>query len=238
LAIRNTLVNAVAYVRTHGVRGYLQSAWATIVERWYERRLGIDTNRFDTMEELGIHDPDAVDHAPIPYVALRSALARVPRSSESCFLDYGAGRGRAVAFAATRPFRRVIGVELVRTLADVARANLAKARGLRCRDVSILTQNATSFEVPDDVDVIHFFKPFHGKTLEDVLDRVEASYRRRPRRLTVIFFNDQEFRPLVDGRDWLRRCDGGVFLPRTRWPIEWGMYCAPASPTSTPYGRP
>jgi SAM-dependent methyltransferase len=229
LGIRNIVVNAVAYVGTHGLRGYVQSAWATFVDRWYERRLGIDTARFDTMQELGIGDPEAVDHAPIPYVALRHALTRVPRSASSCFLDYGAGRGRAVAFAATFPFRRVIGVELVPALAEAGRANLAKARGLRCSEVSVVTENATGFEVPDDVDVIHFFKPFQGKTLEQVLDRVEASYRRAPRNLTVIFFNDQEFRLLAARRDWLRRSDGGVFLARTRWPIEWGMYRARAA---------
>ena len=77
LDVRNIFVNAADYVRSEGLRGYAQSASATLVERWYERRLGVETSRFDTMRDLGIDDPDAVDHAPVPYVALRSALARV-----------------------------------------------------------------------------------------------------------------------------------------------------------------
>ena len=240
MAIRNIFFNAVAYVRAQGVRGYLQSVGAPLVERGYERRLGVHTSGFDTMAGLGVDDPDAVDHAPVPYVALRSALARVPRTPGSCFLDYGAGRGRAVLLAASYPYRRVIGVELVGALAQAARANVARARGLQCDDITIVEQNAKTYDPPDDVDVIHLFKPFRGETLERVLDRIEASYRRRPRRLTLIFFNDQEFRQLAAGRDWLHRLDGGVSLSRTRGPIEWGIYGADptgglaTSATSTP----
>jgi hypothetical protein len=92
--------------------------------------------------------------------------------------------------------------------------------------VEIVEQNAMGFEVPDDIDLVHFFKPFKGETLRQVLDKVEQSYFRRPRRMTVIFFNDQEFSQLAAPRSWLRRVEAGIWLPRTRWPIEWGLYRA------------
>ncbi|MEX2049019.1 MAG: class I SAM-dependent methyltransferase [Gemmatimonadota bacterium] len=224
--IRSILDNAVTYVREQGLRGYAETTRATLIDRWCEWRLGIDTSRGETMDRLGVRDPDAVDYVAIPYAALTMALRRASPTPDSCFLDYGAGRGRAVVTAARHPFRRVIGVELSPELASAARANLARAKGLRCRDVVIVEQNALGFEVPDDVDLVHFFKPFKGETLRQVLDKLEQSYFRRPRRMTVIFFNDQEFSQLAASRSWLRRVEAGICLPRTRWPIVWGLYRA------------
>ena len=219
-------------IRSQGLTGYLEGLLMAIGDRWYEWRLAVDTSQFDTMASLGIAKEDSVDHVPIPYLALRTALRMVPWTPNSSFLDYGAGRGRAVLMAATRRFRRVIGVEHSPVLAAAARANLKKAKRLRCPDVAIVEGDARDYEVPDDVDVIYFFKPFRGDTLSCVIDQVRASYVRAPRRLWVIFFNDQEFREQAASNAWLRWVEGRTVLTHTRWPIALGIYTAdPETPT-------
>ena len=47
---------------------------------------------------------------------------------DDVFIDLGSGMGRMVLEAARYPFKRVIGVELVEQLHDLARANLASTR--------------------------------------------------------------------------------------------------------------
>jgi len=221
--LRRVLLNGARYVREHGWRGYFEQMASSAVDRWYEWRLGIDTSG-STTAGPSPDRPDDVDYVPTPYALLRRALGKLPIHSDSCFLDYGAGRGRVLVTAATMPFRRVIGVEISSELVEDARRNLASAKRLACADITLVTRDAATFDVPDEVDVMHFFKPFRGKLLERVIDKIEESYRRAPRRITLIFFNDQEFREVVAHRRWLERTDGGVALGRTRWPITWGIY--------------
>jgi SAM-dependent methyltransferase len=231
---------ALTSIRSQGLIGYFESLVVAVADRWYDWRLAVDTSHFDTMASLGIDKEDSVDHVPIPYLALRRALRIVPWTPNSSFLDYGAGRGRAVLLAATRRFRRVVGVEHSPVLAAAARANLKQAKRLLCPDVAIVEGDARDYEVPDDVDVIYFFKPFRGDTLNRVLSRVRESHLRAPRRLWVIFFNDQEFRQQAASDTWLRRVDGRTMLAHTRWPIALGIYVADpdGTPTSRPCGGP
>jgi hypothetical protein len=102
-----------------------------VVENYYERHFGIDT-RGDLMQDtLGVHDPDAVHYAPSPYLGFFKAMKFVGADlPSSTFVDYGSGRGRIVICAATLPFKRVIGVELVEELNRRARSNIATASRL------------------------------------------------------------------------------------------------------------
>ena len=94
--------------------------------------------------------------------------------SEHVFLDYGAGMGRVMVLAATYPFRRVLGVEVSAELSEIARANLEKCRSrLRCKDVEIITADATLYSPPSDVSVIYFYNPFAGEVLEAVFKNVQ-----------------------------------------------------------------
>lgn len=229
LGIWSIAEKMVPYVRSFGIRGYLQDVINTATDRWFEWRLGIDTSG-DTNSHVADHG-DSVGYVPIPYALLRKLLSQVPMGSKSSFLDYGAGRGRVVAIAAQFPLRRVTGVELSPRLAEDARANLHRAKRLVCQDVVIVNADAADFHVPDDVDVIHFFKPFRGRTLEQVLDKIEDSYRRAPRKMTIIFFNDEEFQERVRARPWLEHVQSGIGLQRTKWPIRWGLYEADGDAT-------
>ena len=118
-----------------------------VVENYYERRFGIST-RGDLMQDtLGVHDPDAGHYAPSPYLGFFKAMKLVGADlPSSTFVDYGAGLGRIVVCAATLPFKRVIGLELVEELSRRARLNTARAGShFICKDVSVITTNAAQW---------------------------------------------------------------------------------------------
>jgi SAM-dependent methyltransferase len=121
------------------------------------------------------------------------------------FVDYGAGKGRVLAAAATHPFQKVIGVEISEALACIARRNLGSMKKRRAAQVEVCCLDAASFPVPDGGNVFFFFNPFIGATLNEVIHRIHRSWYSHPRDLFVIFFNHGEFDKCVESHNWLRK---------------------------------
>lgn len=195
------LGKTVRRVREEGLVDTFHWARFRLYEEWHERRLGIDSKGYIEADELGYVAP-GYHYEPAYYRSIHQALAQVRlRPWEDVFLDYGAGMGRVVVAAARRPFKRVIGVEISPELAAAARRNVVRAGSrLRCRDVEILTQDATAYEPPADVTVVFLFNPFGPPVLDEVQERLRASLEAHPRRLTILYI-------YVVGRgDHFRRC--------------------------------
>src|SRR5437763_817462 len=95
---------------------------------WYgDRRLGVATRGFPEPHERGVTHPDAMAYSGLEYSHLRDAFRDIPLPpGQVVFVDYGAGKGRALAAAATRPYRKVVGVEISARLAEDARGNLSR----------------------------------------------------------------------------------------------------------------
>lgn len=208
--------HGAAMVAEQGPRRFARELLYQAEEALHERRLGVRTAQNVALGEVGRENPDSVDYMPIGYGALRDALGRVSvRPGQSVFLDFGTGKGRAVAVAATLPFRRVIGVDFSEELLAQARQNLARVRGRRCGEVQLHCADATTFAVPAEVDVVYFYNPFRGPTLVRVVDNLRASWQAHPRPLQIVFFNEGHFQRLVQGQGWLRRTFSASYYPDT-----------------------
>ena len=70
---------------------------------------------------LDVHDSENICNAALTWRQLRRALPPSSVCESDVFIDLGSGIGRAVLeVAAIYPFRRVIGVELVKDLHKIA----------------------------------------------------------------------------------------------------------------------
>ncbi len=177
-----------------------------VYERYREWILGVDTASFDRW--IGSIGHDAChDYEPMSYACIERTLGKLSiRPGRDVFLDYGCGKGRAVIVAATLPFARVIGVELMDDLCDIARANVRKAaRSLVCKDVEIVAADATQYEVPDDATVIYFYNPFWDEVLAAVQERIRASLVRNPRKLSIVYLLNPGQHDAFAQLDWLDR---------------------------------
>ena len=105
------------------------------------------------------------------------------------FIDYGCGKGRVLLLAAEFPFRRIVGVEFVPQLAQVAEQNLKNYRlgQPKCKHLSVLAMDAADYELPLEPVVLFFFSPFAGPLMERVIENIENSWRQAPRDLFVLF---------------------------------------------------
>jgi len=154
----------------------------------FERRLGIDTEGIVPLVALGLAHRDRVSYTPSDWFTVRSALKALTVRPDDVLIDFGCGKGRVVLMAARYPFKRVIGVDVSGALISIARRNVARnADRLRCKDIALIQADAADYEVPDDVTIAYFYKPFTGETFAKVVDQLLASLERRPRRLQVIF---------------------------------------------------
>ena len=160
----------------------------------FDRRYHVETAGEVGLTELGLTDPRSTPYQPAGVTRLRRILPPGEVSSDDVFIDFGSGKGRAVLQAALHyPFRRVYGVELSEPVFEIAQRNLSVCRDrLRCPDVRLISADATSFDIPDDVTVALFANPFGGELFETVVARLLESVDRRPRRLRIVYGNPVE----------------------------------------------
>jgi hypothetical protein len=221
MRIASQLKTAVAVLGARTPADLLRYAARRVVEIHYERHFGIDTRGDVMMDTLGVHDRDAVHYAPSPYLGFFKAMKLVGADlPSSTFADYGSGLGRIVICAATLPFKRVIGVELVEELNRRARLNIAAAcNRFICKDVSVVTTNATQWGVPADANVFHFYNPFLNETLRATIAELARALRESPREAWIVFgWGEQMSRLMAAGEiipmSW-QKWSGNV-----RWPFN------------------
>ncbi len=224
---RSVLARGWSLLRTTGPRRSLAYARHLATERYHELRLGIRTAGPVKTEAVARRPGLCKPYAPIAYRSFSAVMREVAiRPGEDVFLDYGAGRGRAMLLAAQLPFRRVLGVEIDPKLVERARENIQRAGSrLRCRDLQVILGDAAEFGCPPDATVLHFFDPFAGPILEQVIGKIRESLRRAPRPLTILFADPNHFAPLAERENWLcKRCEVPYPFARGVEPIRESYY--------------
>jgi hypothetical protein len=115
------------------------------------------------------------------------------------FLDFGAGKGRAMLVASEFPFRQVIGIELNPSLADIAQHNLdlwiaahqADPTAPRLTSTRLLEQDALTYDFPPTPCLAFLFHPFEEPVLKALLRRIETQFAKRPGTLDILYVNSE-----------------------------------------------
>jgi len=110
---------------------------------------------------------------------------------EFTFIDLGSGKGRTLLLASDYPFRRIIGVELLPALHQIAQENLQKysSETQKCFALESICADATAFPFPVEPTVLYLFNPFPESGLKRTLENLEQSLRQNPRPLYVLYHN-------------------------------------------------
>jgi SAM-dependent methyltransferase len=191
-----------------------------LADRGIERALGVRTAGIVQLDELGIAGEHRVEHTPSDWLPVIRTLRRIGVRRDDVFLDYGSGKGRALAAASLFPFRRVVGVELSEQLVTQSRKNLQGMRLARCREFEVVHADAVTFELPDDVTIVFMFSPFVGPAFAAAIQQVEASLRRRPRELFVIYSNPEEHDHVVTTGRFQHGWDAPAAWPPGRYGFD------------------
>jgi hypothetical protein len=119
-------------------------------------------------------------------------LNALPVSPEGLtFIDLGSGKGRTLLMASDYPFQRIIGVEFLEELHEVAQKNVRHYRSERqkCFDFGVVCADARDFEFPAEPAVLYLFNPFPDYVLRAVLENLRSSLESAPREFYLIYHN-------------------------------------------------
>jgi len=155
---------------------------------------GLDTAGFRGWRELrggGASDPYNSGYLPVDPALCRGLLSRVAAPERYTFLDLGCGKGRALVVATEFGFRRVVGVEINRALAQVAQRNAAavRARFPGRPAIEVVEGDAAAFRLPPGPLVVFLNHPFWGPAMRRVAAGLAASLAGAPREAVVVYLN-------------------------------------------------
>lgn len=180
------------------------------VDEMWDRRFGVNTVGF--LPEVGPPDSPLyrAGYVPTKYQRVVEALRHVGVGPDDVVLDLGCGLGRAVFTAAWLGARRSVGVEIDPTLVRQAQEDHRTSR-LKNRDVQFVCGRAEEGHGMEDVTVLFMFNPFGTGIMQSVVQNLEASLRKTPRRLRIAYENPLQHAVL----------DASPLLKRTAdWPVQ------------------
>jgi len=147
---------------------------------WHDRLLGVFNSPYQPTEPSLFHEMIGVVSSQ-PEFDFRHFT----------FIDLGSGKGRALLMASDYPFRRIIGVELLPTLHQIAQENLSKYHcdSQKCFSIETVCADAAEFSFPVEPTVLFLFNPFPEPGLQQVIANLERSLERHPRQVYVLYHN-------------------------------------------------
>jgi hypothetical protein len=95
--------------------------------------------------------------------------------------------------ASEYPFRRIVGVELLPSLHQIAQENLSryKSDSQRCFTVDSVCADATSFPLPKEPLILYLFNPFLQSGVQRTIQNLKSSLQQHPRPAYVLYHNPQ-----------------------------------------------
>jgi hypothetical protein len=172
--------------------GWQRDATETAADEDFDRRFNVDTTGIIKLQSLKTASSSwvyGVDYEPTREAVFMEMVSQLEIPyAEYTFVDFGAGKGKALLLAAGLPFKRIVGVELAQELCDVARENLRTYSGPRVSGpIDIQCGDAVDFDLPSGPLVLHLYNPFEANVLAKVIDNVRRSLLREPRPVWVLY---------------------------------------------------
>lgn len=150
---------------------------------WRDRLLGVFNSPYQPTERELFHE-------------MMDALAQHTKINfnDFTFIDLGSGKGRTLLMASDYPFRRIVGVELLPSLNEIAQQNLARyhSESQKCFAMESVCADATTFALPEGALVIYLFNPFPEPGFRHALANLENSLEVHPRPTYVVYHNPQQ----------------------------------------------
>jgi hypothetical protein len=119
-------------------------------------------------------------------------LASLPIAMDGfTFIDLGSGKGRTLLMASSYPFRRIIGMELLKELNVIALQNIScyHSDQQKCFNIESYSGDAQRFEFPLEPTVLYLFNPFPRHVWREVLVNLHRSLLAAPREVYLIYHN-------------------------------------------------
>lgn len=184
--------------------GPIATAQFVISDLLFDFKYKVDTINTRFLDELDIDSPnkahgyryEGTNVYVFNYVFSRAQID----GTNSVFVDFGSGKGRAMIMAAERGFRKAIGVEFSAELVEICKKNLEiyRAAAKAKTQFEVVFGDAADFQIPADADFLYFANPFDEVLIAKVIARILDSLKDFPREITVMHLFPQGNRAFLD----------------------------------------
>jgi SAM-dependent methyltransferase len=160
--------------------------YGLLLDRYYR----IDTEEIAALDSLGVPLTAGERCESTPIGEMLRVLKLLEIGPADVFLDLGCGKGRAMILAGSKPFKKIVGVDISDQLIKIAERNLQimKPR-LACKNYELVAANALDYEIPAEVTHLYLFNPFPYPILDQVLRSARRSIKEKQRKVTFIYYN-------------------------------------------------
>jgi SAM-dependent methyltransferase len=160
-----------------------------------EKKYGIQTTGADelgSLEDKGIDIRHATIYMPVSYDVIEDIFTKYDPSRSKHFIDIGCGKGRAMCVAANLGAGKVTGIDFSKDFCEQSKLNLfATQQRFPQLQYKVWNNDAFYFEIPEDADCIFMFNPFDEVIMSGVIENIDISLEKNPRKITVIYANPQ-----------------------------------------------
>lgn len=166
----------------NGISLLLKGDWREFIIRLriYMGRVDL---RYDPTEAVSERTHYYSDSSGIEFDEIISSFSITPSDA---IVDFGCGKGGVLMSLSKYPFSKITGVEISPEYVKIARQNMRK---LGIRNVEIKCCDAAEFRDLDEYNYFYFFDPFPCVVMKEVMDNIEKSVSRHPRKVTIIYLN-------------------------------------------------
>jgi SAM-dependent methyltransferase len=187
----------------HRAAPYIASRIERVGLRWQESRFdarhGTETlSEWTSVLDGPGHLADGQNYEATTPGVLRQAVRRTVRDpARWTFLDAGCGKGKMLLLAAECGFGNVLGIEVVPSLAALARRNIAEYRRRNAVSTPIrcVEQDAAKATIPSGPLFVFMYNPFGAATMRAFAERLR---QHADSELVVAYANPRHEKELLD----------------------------------------
>lgn len=163
-----------------------QNMWKNLSYYDYlENKFNVDIVERKLADKMENAKADATNYSPGMGYPLMDVLDHFVFLKEDAVFDFGCGKGGALLLFQKSGVHKIAGVEYDKPLYDILCDNFIKM-GVSAADI-INGDAALMRNELDEYNYFFMYHPFVGETFRQVIDNIEESWRRKNRRITLIY---------------------------------------------------
>jgi len=153
------------------------------LDLFYDFIYGINTFAGYTFPQLNKFN-DEVRYQPTPYLQLKRIKDHLNLSAQDIFIDLGCGKGRAVCFFSKFFDNKIIGLEHDNEIYKFLKANVKSLK--KHTKIKLYNKDVSDYKFTNET-IIFMYNPFGEKTLLKVIENINKSIKKIPRKVIIIY---------------------------------------------------
>jgi len=182
---------------------------AIVADILFDLKNGTDTRTVTELNDLYIissNKKKGWKYESTPILALQKLFSMLIIPNNSIFVDFGCGKGKVLIIASEFGFKEVRGIDFSSELCKIAVNNCLKykERVQNTIEYSVFESDVVDYQVRDDENVFYLFNPFDARILENVLNNIQLSLSRFPRKIWIIY-SEPRYRSIIENSNTFKK---------------------------------